>query len=163
MGTVCSGDSRNPLPRDTEAMPAPLILDAFAHTSPLLMPLTRVPARGELITLVACLALGEQRKEVVSASRPPWSCALSSGSAVPKDRGKQKSWEDTAALPASLPNPEESFELGMAEEGGYDPQSGEEVVDSGVNERLTGLHCMCANAPGPGNSKALELCMQSHN
>ena len=90
MGTVCSGDSRNPLPRDTEAMPAPLILDAFAHTSPLLMPLTRVPARGELITLVVCLALGEQRKEVVSASRPPWSCALSSGSAVPKERGKHR-------------------------------------------------------------------------
>ena len=85
MGTVCSGDSRNPLPRDTAAMPAPLILDAFAHTSPLLMPLTRVPARGELITLVVCLALGEQRKEVVSASQPPWSCALSSGSAVPKE------------------------------------------------------------------------------
>lgn len=41
-------------------------------------------------------------------------------------------------MPTGLPNGEKSFELGMAEEGGYDPQSGEEVVDRGVKQRVTG-------------------------
>ena len=41
-------------------------------------------------------------------------------------------------MPTSLPNGEKSFELGMAEEGGYDPRSGEEVVDKGVKHRVTG-------------------------
>jgi len=46
------GDSQNPLTRDSEATPSPLILDAFAHPSPPLSPQTRAPARGELITSV---------------------------------------------------------------------------------------------------------------
>ena len=46
------GASRNPLTRDSEALPAPPILDAFAHPSALLMPRARGPAREELITLV---------------------------------------------------------------------------------------------------------------
>lgn len=41
-------------------------------------------------------------------------------------------------MPTSLPKGEKSFELGMAEEGGYDPRSGEEVVDKGVKRRVTG-------------------------
>lgn len=40
------GDSRNPLTRDSEATPAPLVLDAFAHSSPLLMPQTTAPGKG---------------------------------------------------------------------------------------------------------------------
>lgn len=41
-------------------------------------------------------------------------------------------------MPTSLPNGEKSFELGMAEAGGYDSQSGEEVVDRGVKQRVAG-------------------------
>lgn len=51
----------------------------------------------------------------------------------------------------------------MAEVGGYDPQSREEVVESRGKERQIHLQYMCANAPGPGNSKAPELCVQSYN
>lgn len=52
---------------------------------------------------------------------------------MPKQEGITES-----SLPTSLPNGEKIFELGMAEEGGYDPQSGEEVVDRGVKQRVTG-------------------------
>lgn len=38
--------SSNPLSRDSETMPNPLLLDFFAHTSLLLMPWTR-PSKGE--------------------------------------------------------------------------------------------------------------------
>ena len=49
------GASRNPLTRDSEAPPAPPILDAFAHPSALLMPRARGPARGKLITMFLAL------------------------------------------------------------------------------------------------------------
>lgn len=41
-------------------------------------------------------------------------------------------------MPTNLANGEKSFELGVAEEGGYGPRSGEEVVDKGVKHRVTG-------------------------
>lgn len=55
--------------------PAPLILGPSARTSPLSMPRTRVPARGELITAVMSLVLAEEGQEVFSASKSLWSCA----------------------------------------------------------------------------------------
>lgn len=39
----------------------------------------------------------------------------------------------------------------------------QEVVESGAMESLTCLQCTCVNAPGCGNCKALELCVQSHS
>lgn len=63
------GDSSNPLTRDSEAMSTPLILDPFAHTSPLLMPRIKGPAREELITIVMLLVLGKESQEAFSASR----------------------------------------------------------------------------------------------
>ena len=50
-------------------MSTPLILDPFAHTSPLLMPRIKGPAREELITIVMLLVLGKESQEAFSASR----------------------------------------------------------------------------------------------
>ena len=36
-------------------------------------------------------------------------------------------------------------------------------MERDVNERVTCLPCIYANAPGLVNSKDLELCMQSHS
>lgn len=96
---------------------------------------------------------------MILASQSSWSCAFSSGSVAPKKQGNTQQ----LVRHSSFLSTGKSFELGMAEEGGYDQQSGEEVVESGATERLTRLQCTCANAPGPGNSKAIELCMKSHS
>ena len=56
--------------------------DGAAQLGSASSPGERCPA---VLPAVPAGKLGEQRKEVVSASQPPWSCALSSGSAVPKE------------------------------------------------------------------------------
>jgi len=53
----CSGTAGT---RSLGTLPAPLILGPFAHVGPLPMPWTRVPARGELITMVMSLVLVEE-------------------------------------------------------------------------------------------------------
>lgn len=78
------GDSRSPLTRASEAMPAPPILDAFADTSPRLTAGTRVPARGKLFTM--SLMVVRRIKEETSSSQ--WSRgALAFSIALPKQRG----------------------------------------------------------------------------
>ena len=52
----------------------PLILGTFARLRPLLMPQTRGPARGELITTVMSLVLDEESQEVFLVSKSLWSC-----------------------------------------------------------------------------------------
>ena len=113
-------------------MPAPLTLGPFADTVPLPMPGTRGPARGELITLVVALVLGKERQEVLAAPQTIWCCRLSAGHALPKEgRNTEESSGHSVFARAS-------FGLGTAEEGGYHPRSGEEVVGRGVKQRVTG-------------------------
>ena len=90
------GDSRNPAEsRDREATPAPLILDAFSHESPAD---ATGKARGQLLTMARSLVVGEQHKEVVSASQAAGSCAFSSDSVVPKEQGKHRRVRETQLL-----------------------------------------------------------------
>lgn len=113
-------------------MPAPLTLGPFADTVPLPMPGTRGPARGELITLVVALVLGKERQEVLAAPQTLWCCRLSAGHGLPKEgRNTEESSGHSVFARAS-------FGLGTAEEGGYHPRSGEEVVGRGVKQRVTG-------------------------
>lgn len=112
------GDSRNPLTRDTEAMPALLTLGPFARTVPLPMPQTGVPARGELITLVKSLVLCKERQEVPAAPHTLWCCGLFFGHALPK---QGRNTEESLGLHLFA---KKSLGLGTAEEGGYDPWSG---------------------------------------
>ena len=113
-------------------MPAPLTLGPFADTVPLPMPGTRGPARGELITLVVALVLGKERQEVLAAPQTIWCCRLSAGHGLPKEgRNTEESSGHSVFARAS-------FGLGTAEEGGYHPRSGEEVVGRGVKQRVTG-------------------------
>ena len=70
--------------------PTPLILGPFAHTSLLRMPWSRVPARGELITVVVSLLSSEESNQVLSESHPSCSSAcsgFSSDSVSPTWRG----------------------------------------------------------------------------
>ena len=113
-------------------MPAPLTLGPFAVTIPLPMPGTRGPARGELITLVVALVLGKERQEVLAAPQTLWCCRLSSGHALPKEgRNTEESSGHSIFARAS-------FGLGTAEEGGYHPRSGEEVVTGGQGCKAKG-------------------------
>ena len=113
-------------------MPAPLTLGPFADTIPLPMPGTRGPARGELITLVVALVLGKERQEVLAAPQTLWCCRLSAGHGLPKE-GRNTEESSGHSVFARV-----SFGLGTAEEGGYHPRSGEEVVGRGVKQRVTG-------------------------
>ena len=81
--------------RDREATPAPLILDAFSHESPAD---ATGKARGQLLTMAKSLVVGEQHKEVVSASQAAGSCAFSSDSVVPKEQGKHRRVRETQLL-----------------------------------------------------------------
>lgn len=72
LGSSLLGHSRNPLTRDSKAMPASLILHPFARTSLPPVPRTRVPARGELNYRHRVAAV-ERREQPLGALRiPSW-------------------------------------------------------------------------------------------
>lgn len=79
--------------RESEAMPVPLILDPFAHSSLLLMPWTRVTVREELITIaMSLLSQCQESQEALSASHSFWSCGCSGlcfDSVLPKEGGRE--------------------------------------------------------------------------
>ena len=92
---VLLGDSRSPLTRANEAMPAPPILDAFADTSPRLTAGTRVPARGKLFTM-SFMVLRRSKEEISSS---PWSRgALAFSIDLPKQRGGHRRVSKTQQL-----------------------------------------------------------------
>lgn len=84
------GDNENSPTWDSEAMSTPLILGPLAHKRLPLMPRTRVPARGELITVPMPLLMSEATEKELSESHSSWSsgCSgFSSGSVSPTWRG----------------------------------------------------------------------------
>ena len=132
------GDSQNPLTRDREATPSPLILDAFAHPSPPAESTDKSPSKGGAHYLGNVTGAGQRAQGAalrfplrLELRRLFWQCRACRAGQT------HKSPSDTAAGPASFPNTGKSSDLGVAKEGGYGPQSGEEVVHRGINERAT--------------------------
>lgn len=82
--------------------------------------------------MVVALVLGKERQEVLAAPQTLWCCRLSSGHALPKEgRNTEESSGHSIFARAS-------FGLGTAEEGGYHPRSGEEVVTGGQGCKAKG-------------------------
>lgn len=107
LGSSLLRHSRNPLTRDSEAMPASLILHPFARTSLPPVPRTRVPARGELVTVIMLLLSSEESNRwVLSESHPGWSsgCSgFSSGSVSPTRRGNAEESVGHGTFASKLP------------------------------------------------------------